>query len=96
MATDRDSRIDGICVAALALDGPSRDAFVAAACAGDEGLRREIDSLLRNQPKADGFMAEPALRQRAARPASVARISLACAEKALDSARSGSGLRRAA
>ena len=61
MATDRDSRIDGICCAAMALDGPSRDAFVAAACAGDEGLRREIDSLLRYQSKADGFMAEPAL-----------------------------------
>ena len=45
----------------MALEGPSRNAFVAAACAGDEGLRREIDSLLRYQSKADGFMAEPAL-----------------------------------
>jgi eukaryotic-like serine/threonine-protein kinase len=61
MATDRDSRIDEICSAAMALDGPARDAFVAAACAGDEGLRREVDSLLRYQSKADGFMAEPAL-----------------------------------
>ena len=70
MATDRDSRIDGICCAAMALDGPSRDAFVAAACAGDEGLRREIDSLLRYQSKADGFMAEPALAVAAQRLAS--------------------------
>ncbi len=70
MATDRDSRIDGICVAALALDGPSRDAFVAAACAGDEALHREIDSLLRYQSKADGFLAEPALAVAAERLAS--------------------------
>ena len=54
MATDRDSRIDGICYAALALDGPSRDAFVAAACAGDEGLRREIHSLLRTSRRLTG------------------------------------------
>ena len=60
MATDRDSRIDGICYAALALDGPSRDAFVAAACAGDEALRRDIDSLLAST-KAEGFLADPAL-----------------------------------
>ncbi len=70
MATDRDNRIDGICVAALALDGPSRDAFVAAACAGDEELHREIDSLLRYQSKADGFLAEPALAVAAERLAS--------------------------
>ena len=70
MATDRDSRIDGICCAAMALDGPGRDAFVAAACAGDEGLRREVDSLLRYQSKADGFMAEPALAVAAQRLAS--------------------------
>ena len=70
MATDRDSRIDGICYAALALDGPSRDAFVAAACAGDEALHREIDSLLRYQSKADGFLAEPALAVAAERLAS--------------------------
>jgi hypothetical protein len=61
MMSDRDRRIDQICHAALAFDGASRDAFVAAACAGDDSLRREVDSLLRQQSKADGFLAEPAL-----------------------------------
>ena len=70
MATDRDSRIDGIRRAALALDEASRDAFAAAACAGDEALHREIDFLLRFQSKADGFLAEPALAVAAERLAS--------------------------
>jgi len=61
MTPDRESDVERICHQALALDAAAREAFVAEACAGDEGLRREVESLLRQQSKADGFLAEPAL-----------------------------------
>src|SRR3954468_21766191 len=54
-------RVEQICDAALALEPASRAAFVAEACAGDERLRREVESLLRHHSKADGFLVEPAL-----------------------------------
>jgi serine/threonine protein kinase/Tol biopolymer transport system component len=65
MTPDRESRVEGICHDALALDGVAREAFVADACAGDDALRREVESLLRQESKADGFLAEPALAQAA-------------------------------
>ena len=57
----RATRVDEICAAALALDSPGREAFVAAACAGDDWLHREVESLLRQQSRADGFLSEPAI-----------------------------------
>ena len=70
MVSDRESRIEQICHAALAVDTARRDAFVADACAGDELLRREVESLLRQQSKAEGFLTEPALVAAAHRLAS--------------------------
>jgi len=61
MTPDRESRVERICHAALALDASAREAFVADACAGDEALRREVESLLRQESTADGFLSEPAL-----------------------------------
>ena len=54
-------RVEQICHAALARDPIARDAFVAEACAGDEGLRYEVESLLRQLSDADGFLSDPAL-----------------------------------
>jgi hypothetical protein len=53
MTPDREGRVERICHEALALDAVARAAFVADACAGDEALRREVESLLRQQSKAD-------------------------------------------
>jgi serine/threonine protein kinase/predicted negative regulator of RcsB-dependent stress response len=38
-----------------------REAFLAGACAGDEALRREVESLLAHQDLADDFIESPAL-----------------------------------
>ena len=54
-------RVEQICHAALALQPADRAAFVAEACAGDERMRREVQSLLRHESKIDGFLVEPAL-----------------------------------
>src|SRR5512134_3805577 len=48
--------------AALARDSEERAAFVAAACHGDEGLRREVESLLLYHPRAKNFIEQPAGR----------------------------------
>jgi len=54
-------RVEQICHAALALEPANRAAFIAEACAGDERLRREVESLLRHESNVDGFLVEPAL-----------------------------------
>jgi serine/threonine protein kinase len=53
--------------AALEIEkGPARAAFVTKACAGDEVLRREVDSLLALEGSADQFMENSALEAMAA------------------------------
>jgi serine/threonine protein kinase len=53
--------------AALEIEkGAARAAFVTKACAGDEVLRREVDSLLALEGSADQFMENPALQAVAA------------------------------
>jgi serine/threonine protein kinase/WD40 repeat protein len=54
-------RVEQICHAALALEPTARAGFVADACAGDERMRREVESLLRHESKVDAFLVEPAL-----------------------------------
>ena len=46
---------------ALELDRASRSAFVERACAGDERLRREVESLLAWEKQAEGFLESPLL-----------------------------------
>ena len=53
-------RVEQIRHAALARDPIARDAFVAESCAGDDGLRHEVESLLRQLSDADGFLSDPA------------------------------------
>ena len=61
MTPERDAEIERICHAALERDVSARAAFLDEACAGDAALRREVESLLAQEPAAAGFMSTPAL-----------------------------------
>ena len=61
MTPDRWRALDAILQAALECEPARRDAFVAEACAGDEALRHEVDSLLAAHDRAGGaFLERPA------------------------------------
>ena len=53
--------IDRLYHAALELERGDRTAFVDKACAGDEDLQREVESLLAQEDGGDGFLEAPAL-----------------------------------
>jgi Tol biopolymer transport system component len=53
---ERWRRVEEICHAALERDARHRDEFLAAACAGDEELEREVASLLAQAGHADEFL----------------------------------------
>jgi serine/threonine protein kinase len=61
LTPERDAEIERICHAALDRDVSARPAFLADACAGDEALRGEVESLLRHQSRADKFLDGTAL-----------------------------------
>jgi len=61
MQPDRWQQIDQLLEAALERQPEERAAFLAVACAGDESLRREVESLLRSDEAAESFIAEPAV-----------------------------------
>ena len=46
---------------AIELDPSQREGFLAQACAGDDLLRHEVESLLSHRPEAENFMESPAL-----------------------------------
>ena len=46
---------------AIDREGPDRERFVSGACAGDEDLRQEVESLLRNDAEAGSFIEAPAV-----------------------------------
>jgi Tol biopolymer transport system component len=60
MAPDRWAQVERLYHAALTRPLQERAAFLAEACAGDEELRREVDSLLAQAASGD-FLAEPAI-----------------------------------
>ena len=60
MTSDRWRRVEDLCHAALACAVEERAAFLTTACAGDDGLQREVESLLAQEHKAAGFMSVPA------------------------------------
>jgi serine/threonine-protein kinase len=60
--TDRWRRIGELCDRALALGPGERPAFLASACAGDDELRREVESLLSGESKVDGFLRSSTLQ----------------------------------
>jgi serine/threonine-protein kinase len=61
MTDPRWTTVDGLFEAALERAPHERAAFLDEACAGDQGLRREVESLLEHDRDADDFLAEPAL-----------------------------------
>ncbi len=61
MNPERWQQIDRLLEAALELEASQRTAFLDQACAGDEELRSEVESLLCVHGQADGFLSKPAL-----------------------------------
>jgi len=58
---ERWKRIEELYHSALAREGGQRAAYLAEACAGDEELRREVESLLSNAEESGGFLEGQAL-----------------------------------
>ncbi len=58
MTPERWKRIEELYHAALACEAPDRPAFLAGVCAGDEELRREVESLLQQPVTSDGVLGE--------------------------------------
>ena len=61
MTPERWRQVEEIVHAALSRGESERMAFLAHACAGDEALRREVESLLAQQASAGGFLEDPAV-----------------------------------
>ena len=61
MDSERWKQIETLCRDALEREGDQRAAFLNEACAGDEALRQEVESLLEHQQEAEGFIETPAL-----------------------------------
>jgi hypothetical protein len=67
MTAARWAEVERLYHAALEREPVDRRSFLDDACAGDDDLRQEVESLLRYQPAADGFLERPALQQAAER-----------------------------
>jgi Tol biopolymer transport system component len=61
MTPERWKRIEGLYQEARSRSPADRTVFLARACADDEALRRDVESLLAESDSDDGFLAEPAL-----------------------------------
>jgi serine/threonine protein kinase len=61
--SDRQRQITELCHAALERNASDRAAFLREACAGDEGLRQEVESLLRYEDTGDRYLARPAVEE---------------------------------
>jgi eukaryotic-like serine/threonine-protein kinase len=61
--SDRQRQITELCHAALERNASDRAAFLREACAGDEGLRQEVESLLRYEGTGAGFLDRPAIEE---------------------------------
>jgi Tol biopolymer transport system component len=66
MTPERWQKIEQLCNAALEREASQRGAFLAQACQGDDELRREVESLLKQEKPAEGFLESPALEVAAA------------------------------
>src|SRR5580765_1753960 len=63
MSADRQRQITELCHAALERNASDRAAFLREACAGDQALRREVESLLRYENAGDQFLERPAVEE---------------------------------
>jgi hypothetical protein len=61
MNPERWQRVEQLYHSALAREADQRASFLAEACAGDEALRCEVESLLAQPASAEGFLAAPAM-----------------------------------
>jgi Tol biopolymer transport system component len=61
MTPERWRRIEDLCHAALSRRAEERTAFLTQACAGDEALLREVESLVAQDRNAAGFLSVPAV-----------------------------------
>jgi eukaryotic-like serine/threonine-protein kinase len=61
MTPDRWQQVEELYHAARTRPEDEREAFLDAACAGDEALRREVESLLAQQVSGEGFLGAPAI-----------------------------------
>jgi eukaryotic-like serine/threonine-protein kinase len=60
--TDRWQQVEKLCLEALELEESQRAGFLKDACAGDEELRQEVESLLKfDDRRGDRFIEQPAL-----------------------------------
>ena len=60
MTPERWAIVERLCDAALSRDGDDRSTFIVEACAGDEALRKEVESLLAQESRAAHFLSSPA------------------------------------
>ena len=60
MRPERWREIENLYHQALALKGGEREAFLSRACEGDDDLRRELESLLSFESRAENFIELPA------------------------------------
>src|SRR5689334_7581856 len=60
MTPERWQQIDQLFHAALACEADQRAQFLVTQCAGDQSLRREVESLLSSLDEADDFIETPA------------------------------------
>lgn len=65
MTPERWQRVEHLYHAALALKESQRSDFLESSCAGNQTLRREVESLLACHGKADQFLEAPALEMMA-------------------------------
>jgi serine/threonine protein kinase/Tol biopolymer transport system component len=63
MSADRQRQITELCHAALERSASARLAFLREACAGDEALRQEVESLLRYAHAGGRFLERPAVEE---------------------------------
>ncbi|HEU0173509.1 MAG TPA: protein kinase [Blastocatellia bacterium] len=61
MTPERYEQVCQICCDALRVEAPQRAAFLDRACAGDASLRREVEAMLVNEGRVEGFLESPAL-----------------------------------
>src|SRR6185503_16497143 len=61
MKPERWQRVKQLCHSALETSASERAAFLDQACAGDEALRREVETLLAHEEEAEHFIEDPAV-----------------------------------
>lgn len=59
MTPERWRRVEELYHAALARDARDRALFLGDACAGDDALRRDVESLLAQPMSAEAFLGQP-------------------------------------